>query len=365
MDALAYKLGLDPLEFRRKHLAGDEKRLRQFAMGAKAIEWDKKWQKNPGAQPGLKKRGVGMAIHQWGGGGNPSTPVTVKIHPDGSVEAMTGSQDLGTGTRTVVAMVVAEELGLKTTDVSVKIGRRSLRQGGRQRRLGDVSLDCARRENGGLQARLALFERVAPSLNAKPDELIFSGGNIVVKSDAKRALSWKAATGKLGMNPIAQGQWIPGLSSSGVAGCGFAEVEVDIETGKVRVLKYVAVQDSGLVINRTTWESQMNGGIIQALGYALLEERHLDPNDAGFLNANLLDYKVPMAKEIPEIVVLLDHEPERGVIGIGEPPIIAPGGAVANAVFNATGVRMKQLPITPDRFLNAMRGQSKSPSSAS
>jgi CO/xanthine dehydrogenase Mo-binding subunit len=117
------------------------------------------------------------------------------------------------------------------------------------------------------------------------------------------------------------------------------------------------VQDSGLVVNPTTWESQVIGAVIQSLGYATLEERHLDPNDAGFLNPNLLDYKVPMAREIPEIVVLLDHEPERGVIGIGEPPIIAPGGAIANAVFNATGVRMHALPITPDKFLMEMRGQ--------
>ncbi len=97
--------------------------------------------------------------------------------------------------------------------------------------------------------------------------------------------------------------------------------------------------------------------MIQGLGYATLEERYLDPNDGGFLNANLLDYKVPMAREIPEILVLLDHEPERGVIGIGEPPIIAPGGAIANAVFNATGVRMHALPITPDKFLMEMRAQ--------
>jgi xanthine dehydrogenase YagR molybdenum-binding subunit len=361
VDDLAYKLGMDPLEFRRKHLADNAKRLRQFDMGAKAIEWERKFQKTPGAQSGPLKRGVGLAIHTWGGGGAPSTPVTVRIHPDGSVEALTGSQDLGTGTRTIVAQIVAEELGLNTRDIGVKIGHRSYgNAGGSGGSVTAPSISPAAKM-GGLQARLALFNRVASSLNAKPEELEMRNGSIGVKGDATRSLTWKAATAKLGMNPVnVVGQWVPGLSSSGVAGCGFAEVEVDVETGKVRVLKYVAVQDSGLVVNPTTWESQVIGGVIQGLGYATLEERYLDPNDGGFLNANLLDYKVPMAREIPDIVVLLDHEPERGVIGIGEPPIIAPGGAIANAVYNATGVRMHALPITPDRFLMEMRAQRQS-----
>ncbi|MDQ3812436.1 MAG: xanthine dehydrogenase family protein molybdopterin-binding subunit [Armatimonadota bacterium] len=355
VDDLAYKVGLDPLEFRRKHFSNDEKRLRQFAMGAEAIGWAEKFQKQPGAQPGPLKRGVGLAIHQWGGGGNPSTPVTVRIHPDGSVEALTGSQDLGTGTRTVVAMIVAEELGLEPKDITVKIGRRSYGKAGGS----GGSVTCASispaAKMAGLQARLALYNRIAPAFNAKPEDFEMRGGKIGIKG--KDDLTWKQVTAKIGMNPVtAVGQWLPGMSSSGVAGCGFAEVEVDVETGRVRVVKYVAVQDSGLVINRTTWESQVIGGVIQGLGYALLEERWLDPHNAGFLNPNLLDYKVPMTKEIPEIMVLLDHEPERGVIGIGEPPIIAPGGAIANAVFNATGVRMRRLPLTPDRVLMAIRG---------
>ncbi|MBV9866344.1 MAG: xanthine dehydrogenase family protein molybdopterin-binding subunit [Abitibacteriaceae bacterium] len=358
VDDLAYKVGLDPLEFRRKHFANDKKRMRQMAAGAQAIGWEQKFQKQPGSMPGAKKRGVGMAVHAWGGGGGPSTPITCKIHPDGSVEALSGTQDLGTGTRTVIAMIVAEELGLKPTDITVEIGHRSYGNAGGS----GGSTTCASVSPAafmaGLQARLALFNAVAPALSAKPDELELRDGTIAVKGNPARNLTWKQATAKLGMNPISSvGQWVPGLSSSGVAGCGFAEVEVDVETGKVHVVRYVAVQDSGLVINPTTWESQILGGVIQGLGYATLEERHLDPRDAGFLNANLLDYKVPMSKEIPEIIVINDPEPERGVIGVGEPPIISPGGAIANAVYNATGVRMRHLPITPDKFLMAMREQ--------
>jgi xanthine dehydrogenase YagR molybdenum-binding subunit len=359
VDDLAYRMGLDPLEFRRRHFANDAKRLRQFELGAKAIDWTAKFQRQPGAAPGPLKRGVGMAIHAWGGGGGPSTPITVHIQPDGSVEALSGSQDLGTGTRTVVAMIVAEELGLQVKDINVKLGRRSYGRAGGSGGSTTCASVAPAAKMAGVQARLALFNSIAASLNAKPDELEMRDGSIVVKSDPQRALKWRDATAKLGMNPIAvEGRWVPGLSGGGVAGCGFAEVEVDVETGRIHVVKYVAVQDSGLVINRLTWESQVIGGVIQGLGYATLEERHLDPHDAGFLNSNMLDYKVPMALEIPEIEVILDHEPERGVIGIGEPPIIAPGGAISNAVYNATGVRMKRLPMTPDKFLMAMMEQS-------
>ncbi len=354
VDELAYKLGLDPLEWRRKHFAGDAKRTRQFEMGAKAIEWTKHFQTKPGSMAGPKKRGVGMAVHTWGGGGSPSTPVTVRIHPDGSVEALAGTQDLGTGTRTIMAQIVAEELGLNPTDILVKIGRRSYGPAGGSGGSTTAPSVSPAAKMAGLQARLSLFQKIAPSLGTTAENLELRNGQIGVKGDATKVLSWKAAAARLGMQPIeVKGQWVPGLSSSGVAGCGFALVEVDVETGKLKVLKYVAVQDSGLVVNRETWESQVIGGVLQGLGYATLEERVLDPDTGGFLNANLLDYKVPMVREVPEIEVILDHEPERGVIGIGEPPIISPGGAIANAVYNATGVRVKRLPITPDKFLMA------------
>jgi xanthine dehydrogenase YagR molybdenum-binding subunit len=142
----------------------------------------------------------------------------VRIHPDGSVEALTGSQDLGTGTRTIVAMIVAEELGLNTRDIGVKIGHRSYgNAGGSGGSVTAPSISPAAKM-AGLQARMALFNRVAPSLNAKPEELEMRGGNIAVKGDAARTLTWKAATAKLGMNPVnVVGQWVPGLSSSGVA----------------------------------------------------------------------------------------------------------------------------------------------------
>ena len=153
-----------------------------------------------------------------------------------------------------------------------------------------------------------------------------------------------------------QGEWVEGLSSSGVAGCQFAEVAVDTDTGRIEVERIVAVADCGLVLNRLAAESQINGGIIQGVSYALFEERLMDPRTGTMVNADLENYKIAGSLETPEIEVILFDEPERGVIGIGEPPTIPTAAAVANAVYNAIGVRLRSLPMTPDRILDALEG---------
>lgn len=145
------------------------------------------------------------------------------------------------------------------------------------------------------------------------------------------------------------------MQGDGVHGVHFAEVEVDIETGAVRVVKMVGVQDCGLPLNRTAVESQLNGGMIQALGYALMETNIADPVTGNMVNANMDDYKVPQAFEIPEMIPIIDDGDTRNVvIGMAEPAIIPGAGAIANAVFNATGVRVKTLPITPDKILRGL-----------
>jgi xanthine dehydrogenase YagR molybdenum-binding subunit len=149
------------------------------------------------------------------------------------------------------------------------------------------------------------------------------------------------------------GHWDEELRQGGAAGTQFAEVEVDTETGAVRVIKIVAVQDCGLAINRLTTESQINGGVIMGLGQALLEERFMDPYTGRMLNANLEDYKVPGTFEIPEIKSIV-FDTHRKVTGIGEPPCIPTPGAIANAVHNAIGVRIRELPITVDKVLTAL-----------
>jgi len=156
----------------------------------------------------------------------------------------------------------------------------------------------------------------------------------------------------MGTTPLlAHGEWLEGLSSAGVAGCQFAEVEVDTETGVVTVLRMLAVQDCGLVLNRLTAESQVIGGVIQGISYALYEDRLMDPLTGVLINPTFENYKIVGALEMPKIEVIIYDQPERGVIGIGEPPTIPTSAAIANAVYHATGKRMRELPMTPDRVL--------------
>ena len=159
----------------------------------------------------------------------------------------------------------------------------------------------------------------------------------------------------IGGQPISvQENWQQGLSDSGTAGCQFAEVEVDTETGEVRVVKMIAVQDCGLVLNMLTAKNQVQGGIIGEIGYSLLENRILDNNTGVMVNSDMENYKIPGAFEMPEFDVTMFDESKRGVIGIGEPPAIPGVGAIANAIANAIGVRVYSLPITPDKVLMAL-----------
>lgn len=159
----------------------------------------------------------------------------------------------------------------------------------------------------------------------------------------------------IGPEPLtASGQWTEGLSSRGVAGVQMAEVEVDTETGNVKVIKVVAVQDCGLVLNPLTARSQVNGAMIGGIGYALLEDRILDRSTGRMVNPNMSDYKVPGTLEMPEFDVTLWDDSQRGVIGLGEPPTIPTAAAIANAIYNACGVRIRELPITPGKVLKAL-----------
>lgn len=209
-------------------------------------------------------------------------------------------------------------------------------------------------KTAAMASKQKLFEHIAPMLEVKPEELRAADGQIYVASDRTKTVSWKQAAGHLGMETISEsGVWDDTLSESGAAGTQFAEVEVDTETGIVKVIKIVAVQDCGLIINRLTCESQLNGGAIMGLSYALLEDRIMDPETGKMINPNLEDYKVAGAMEIPEIKSII-FDTDRKVTGIGEPATIPTAGAIANAVYNAIGVRIRDLPITPDKVLRAL-----------
>jgi len=204
------------------------------------------------------------------------------------------------------------------------------------------------------KARDALFERIAPALGVAPDQLEMGVGRVLVKG-TERSVTWRDACKLLGTVPVSvDGQWERGLSAGGTSGVQFADVEVDIDTGITRVHKIVCVQDCGLIMDLKTAETQCHGGIISGLNYAVFEERILDRNTGHMVNPNMEWYHMAGQSDIPEIDVILVDQPERGVIGIGEPPAVATAAAVANAVRNATGVTVRSIPITPDKLLAAL-----------
>ncbi|HVE38398.1 MAG TPA: xanthine dehydrogenase family protein molybdopterin-binding subunit [Planctomycetota bacterium] len=363
MDDLIDKLGVDPLEFRIRNIqkTGVFPTLQpiyetEIRLGAERIEWKKHWHPRGDKTPGPLKRGLGCALGTWNGAAG-QAQASVTIRPDGGVEAACGTQDLGTGTTTLVPMVAAEILGLGVKDVTGKIGVSSFPPAGGSggsTSCGGVSLAVG---VAAMKALAMLFEKVAPKLGCAPADLRAEAGRIV--SSNGKSLSWKDACATLETQPIVgigdrADKEIQGMSGVGVGGAQFADVTVDIETGQVRINKMVAVADCGLVMNRLLCESQVYGGVIGAINSALFEERRLDPKTGLMLNPDLEWYRVAGHSDLPEIEVHLLDYPERGVIGIGEPPYIPGAAAIANAVANAVGVRVGDLPFSPRRILSAL-----------
>lgn len=355
MDELAYKIGMDPVEFRKKNLP-DTVYHRQLDRGAREIGWERR-NKTPGAGSGPLRRGMGCAVGTWGGGGNNQCKVDVTVGRDGSVLVAVGTQDLGTGTRTLTRAIVAEEFGLPMNAVTERIGNSKLGSANASGGSTTAASLAPSVKDAAYKARLEMAQRIGSLLgNAKPEEIKFTGGQV---SGGGQTLSWKQAAAALPAAGItARGEWKSHLAASGVHGVCFAEVEVDIETGHVRPIKMVHVQDIGLPLNRLAVESQINGGLIQSLGMALWEERVMDNLLGLQLNPGFGDYKMPGSLEMPELVALIDDEDKReAVIGVGEPAIIPAVGAIPNAVFNACGVRVRNLPITPDKILMGLQGE--------
>jgi xanthine dehydrogenase YagR molybdenum-binding subunit len=282
---------------------------------------------------------------------------------DGSVEVDLATQDLGTGTRTIITQVAAESLGLPMNAIKLNIGDSALPNSGASGGSSTVGGVSSSTRKATLNALAKLYETVAPSLGAEPDGLEAVDGRIRVKDSPAKSLTWAAACKKIGaagkISEIGENnQRSPGgLNTQGAAGVQIADVSVDTETGIVRVNRYVAVQDCGLVINPRLAQSQVYGAVIMGLSTALLEERIMDAQTGRMLNADMEFYKLAGINDIGDIVVHLDIRPEndkRGVIGLGEPPAIAICAAVGNAVANAIGVRVPNMPVTADRVLAAL-----------
>ena len=357
MDELADRLRLDPLELRMRNLppeADNAQWHKYFPMAAQKIGWNRR---HPTGDPasGPIKRGLGCAANRWGGGGSRLTRASCEINPDGSVVTRIGTQDIGTGTRTLVALVTAETMGLPVDQVKAAIGDSNYPFAPGSGGSVTAPSVTATVRVAAANARDALFAKVAPTLGVAPDGLAASNGRVHVKDDPSKGLAWKEACKLLGTEPIdAPGEWRQGLSSVGTSGVQFADVEVDIETGVTRVKKIACVQDCGTIVDPLTAQSQVYGGIIMGLGFAMFEHRILDRNTAQMVNPNMEWYLLPGMSDVPEIDITIVDQPTRGVVGIGEPPVISTAAAVANAVANAIGVRVRSLPLTPETILTAL-----------
>lgn len=372
MDAIARELEMDPLALRRKNYADrDQDKGREYsskkldecyARAAERFGWDRARTRKRRGDDRIK-RGAGMSSVIWGAGGGPPAYATVRLNRDGTVEVLTGSQDLGTGARTVLAQIAAEAIGARVSDVRTV--------------LGDTEhLPFAPNSWGSIttasvgpavrvaaeEARDALFDAAAGMMDTEPDDLESRDSEIHAKSNDKCML-FKDVCGKLGdVMIIGQGSRGPNPDKTAIPAFAaqFAEVEVDTETGNVRVTRIVSAHDSGRIVNPTLAESQLEGGIIQGLGYALFEERVLDSRLGIPLNPTMHDYKVPTIADLPAIDAFCVEGSDTvanhtGIKGLAEPPIIGVAAAVANAVADAIGADVTEIPLTPWRIRSLLR----------
>jgi len=374
MDELAEKLGMDPLQLRIKNftdidqMSGEpytsNRLLDAYKQGAAAIGWDRR-QQPAGSGQGTVKRGIGMATQIWGGGGGPPAYAYMKLNRDGSARVIAGTQDLGTGTYTFMAQIAAEVLEIPMENIEVILGDTGVAPycGSSGGSTTAPSVSPAVRD-AAEQMKAKLLSGAAAIMEVPESQLIYSKGTVTDRNDKSNALSIPdivrrmreqvlVTTGAREQNP--RGYAINSF------GAQFAEVAVNTLTGQVTVQKIVAAHDIGRVLNPTTLNNQMHGGMIQGIGYALMEERVIDRNTGKVVTTDLENYKLPTIMDLPEmeVIIVSDGDPlisNTGVKGVGEPATIPTAAAIANAVYNALGVRIHRLPITPDKVLQALYG---------
>lgn len=358
IDALAEKLGMDVLAFMDKNDLSPARR-EERRVGAEKFGWAQNRRK-PASDPGPVKRGVGVAQAVWYRINSMDSACEVRIHQDGSVEALSAVQDIGGGIKTVIAQVVAEELGLQPRDITVRIGDTQSPAGppsGGSMTTGSITPAV---RNAAYKAKERFMKEVASAWRVPATSLHLADGKVA--SDRGKSATFKKAAAAMRTETVsAIAKRSPEYGQRGMnflGGVQFAEVAVDTETGVIRVERVVAVHDCGRPMNLLGLESQVNGGILQGISYALFENRLLDRNTGIMVNPNLEEYKIIGSKDLPQIEIhfiedyLARSSTDAG--GIGEPAKIPTAAAVANAVYNAIGVRMYQIPMTPARVLAAL-----------
>jgi xanthine dehydrogenase YagR molybdenum-binding subunit len=357
IDELAEKLSMDPLALRDKNDVHEARKVER-RIGAEKFGWSRRHA--PGTDAGPVKRGMGAAQAVWYRINNMDSACEVRIARDGSVQALSAVQDIGGGIRTVIAQVVAEELGLRPADIDVRIGDTNYPPGspsGGSMTTGSMTPAV---RNAAYRAREQFMEEVASALRVAPGDLMFDNGQ--VRTRAGSSMSFRQAAAKMRVEQVtATAKRSPEYGERQqifLGGVQFCEIAVDTETGIIRVERFLAVHDCGRPMNPLTLESQVNGGILQGISYALYEDRRLDRNTGIMVNPNLEEYKILGAKDVPKIdIFFVEHYLGRSSTdagGIGEPATIPTIAAIANAFYNATKARIRHMPMTPRRVLETL-----------
>jgi xanthine dehydrogenase YagR molybdenum-binding subunit len=371
MDALAEAVGMDPLDLRLKNIpllsqaregtpAYTTTGLKEcMEEGARAFGWKDARQKASATKEGFVRRGVGMASALWaaGGGGPPST-IVVRLFADGSANLNMGASDIGTGTKTVMAMVVSEELGVPVQKIQVEHADTGTTQyatpsGGSK----TIPTEGPAVRAAALNVKQQLLEMAGRELKVDIADLSFKEGEIASIKDPSKRIKVTGMT-ELKRRGVILGVGYRGPNPENRVvnpfAAQFCEVEVHTGTGEVRLLRFLGVHESGRVMNRLTFDNQVFGGITMGVGLAMTEARILDVNQTGkMVNKNWHDYKIPTALDVPAEMASVPIEPDDslantiGAKGLGEPVTIPTAAAIANAVYHATGVRMTSTPINP------------------
>ena len=365
IDELAEKLSIDPLALRDR-IDPSAVRREERRIGAERIDWQRRHA--PGVDPGPVKRGLGVAQSLWGANVEINSACEVRVMRDGSVEVLSSVQDIGTGIGTVLAQVVAEVLGLRPEAITVRIGDTEFPAGPPSYGSRTTASITPPARTAAWRVLQLLFREAALVLNVAAEDLVAREGRILVRDDPSRGMGFGEAATRLRTDRVSAvaarsddyGGFQRRMDDAAVArqdlgGVQFAEVAVDTETGIVRVERVVAVQDCGRPMNPLQIESQVQGGVLMGLSYALFEERILDQHTGRMVNPNLEQYKLAGPRETPaiDVVVLENYQGNSATdaYGIAEPSNIATAPAIANAVYNAIGVRLRSLPMRPAAIL--------------
>ena len=388
MDRAAEHFGMDPLEFRQMNHVRPEGQpgqrlsppdqvvdsqpleggipfssngLREcLELGSEAFGW-RQYRPEPPADPALK-RGRGMSIMIYRGGPGSPSAAEVRMERSGAIKLVTGLMDVGEGATTVLPQIAAEILGAEYDQVEAVFADT---QGTPDAPITAGSTATFSTGTAVVQAanevRESLLEIASSGLEAPVHDLDTAQGWVFVRSDPSRRMALAEVAGRMDGDELsATASVIPGSTGHIVNSFGahFVEVEVDTATGRVRVLRYVAAHDSGRIINPRTALNQAEGAISQMLGFALSEELYTDAATGVTLNAGYLEHKSPTVLDYPDIQVIfadiVDPVGPLGAKGLGEVPTVGVAPAIANAIYNATGIRLRRTPFTPDRVLAAL-----------